>query len=86
MYRQAVMSEHVQLTPTGVLGDGVAAALHPYVMRYHTAGVMYSHASFYEHRLHSATAPSQLKVDGSIGQNHPLTPQPAPLKESDGRQ
>lgn len=77
---QAVMHEPVKVAPKGELGAGLAAASFPYRASYHTAVVMYSHASFHKHRLDSVTASSQLKVDSSIGQNHPLAPQTTPLK------
>lgn len=76
----SVMHEPVKVAPKGELGAGLAAASLPYRASYHTAVVMYSHASFHKHRLDSVTASSQLKVDSSIGQNHPLAPQTTPLK------
>lgn len=47
---------------------------------------LYSHASSHYQRLDSAAARCQRKVDSPIGQDHPLAPQTAALKQSDGRQ
>lgn len=51
-----------------------------------TGSTLYSHASFHYQRLDSAAARCQRKVDAPVVQDHPLAPQPAALKQSDGRQ
>lgn len=47
---------------------------------------VYSHASVHEHRLDYTGASSQLKVDGSVRQNHPLSPQITSFEKSNGWQ
>lgn len=54
--------------------------------RHPNESTLYSHASSHYQRLDSAAARCQRKVDGPIGQDHPLAPQTAALKQSDGRQ
>lgn len=48
--------------------------------------VLYSHASLHQHRLDPAAAPGQREVDAAPGQDHPLAPQAAALKQSEGGQ
>lgn len=48
--------------------------------------MLYSHASFHQHRLDPAAAPCQREVDAPLGQDHPLAPQAAALEQSEGGQ
>lgn len=55
-------------------------------VRHPDESTLYSHASSHYQRLDSAAARCQRKVDSPVGQDHPLAPQTAALKQSDGRQ